>query len=107
MVDEDGVSDAVATPMDEVEPTPEAPSVGEQRAQIKAIMEQKAFLEFGDIYYPINFRWWDTWRRYVGFDEENGSFVPSDDLHPGGIDNMGLRGDSDVEIDKRVSRTYV
>lgn len=102
IVDDDGASGGESTPMEEAERTPPLPS---QKAQILDIMAEKAFMEAGDVWYPISFRWWDAWRQYVGLEQEEdvkGSFSADENLFPGAIDNSGLQGDSDREIDKKV-----
>jgi len=59
-----------------------------QKKQIAELL--KTQLSKGETWYLIDSRWFKQWKKYVGYDNWDVSFVGDEGAHPGPIDNKGL-----------------
>jgi hypothetical protein len=86
-------SPAAMTPL-----TPPLPPAEERRV-VRDLLDQAAVkMTVGTTYYVVNFKWWQLWQHYVGWNDDDGGEGPTRPLgvrqRPGPIDNTELLEES-------------
>lgn len=78
------------------QPALEAPPPDIQKTLIAALLlTPPSFIE-GEVWFPVDRRWWNAWKEYVSFDDAAGSAAVGPP--PGPIDNSALQGESELEL---------
>ncbi len=90
----------------EVDPAPpvQAPVVSKaesEKIKIAQLWKEHEELKLGEVWYPISASWWDSWKRFVKYEETS----EGEAFNPGPIDNKALQGDGEGELSRNVSRS--
>lgn len=64
------------------------PSCSTQKTEIRAALQQR--LKKGDTWYLVDVRWMKQWKKYVGYDQWDQSFMGQESASPGPMDNSNL-----------------
>lgn len=70
-------------------------------SQIKDLIDQP--LSDGDTWYIIDLHWFNSWKKYVGWDKWDPNNVRDPACHPGNIDNLALLKENTMELKEHLT----